>query len=921
MKRKKISVVISGMTALLVVQSPATVLADAFSGVEAQASEEILTGEGQELPGEAEFYTEEILPGTADEVLTGTQDVEEETFSGTADIARAGNATVQEGLDRAEQYLQSAVTSPVVDTIGGEWSVMAMARAGVLPGTTKANYLANLYMKLDATEGKLDLFKYTEYSRVIMALASLGMDATNVNGYNLVKALGEYENVINQGINGSIFALIALDTRNYELPQREGEGTQTTRELLIQDILSKELSGGGWTLYGNVADADVTAMAIQGLAPYTDRAEINAAVNRGLDKLAAMQAADGGYTSTANGKPEKNLESTAQVVIALSAVDVSLLNQERFMKNGQTLLEEVLHFQLADGSFEHTKGGGSNAMATDQGTLALVAWTRAANGQTSLYDMTDMGMQEQGEETAERIEAFRKKLNALPQNLTLADKKTVYDLKIELEQMKNFEEKESFRSILKEKNKEIARQEKEVKELDQRIWNEINPLYITLEDRETVEELMKIYANLPEYNQSLVTNAEDLTIAKKVVDKLEKGVLAKEIFEKAKTARKDYVYEGDGYQIRIQGEKVTSPADMNAKITLEETEDGLSFTVEESGDLPGEVELTLFCQLKDGVYQLYRGQQEEQWAGVSDGVAVCDISRGGSYVLRQGNMDFADEEEALTGTEDAKTTGDALTGTKKTSTGKKSITGKKTTSGKKTVSNTTEAKVKDGVVEKSEFEKVQGKDRNLKIKGEMGEDKPYTLIVNGKDIETVKDMKVGIQEDSTYGKEIQKLAEDPYIFSFAETGDFPGKMQVTLTTGQKDGEYLLLKYDVQERKAAYIQKVTVKDEKTKCILETGGDYFIAKRVKTKSLDELEAEEKEEKAEVSADAETSQSEKIEEPEKTVEKTTETTDTEKTMATLSQKEEKSSMLTVILAGIAVVLAGIGAGVFWYIRKKRQ
>lgn len=495
MNRKKLKLVVSAMSILLAVQSPGAVLADTGqeTAVEAQVSteetvsepgtEEILNGMGTEITQESEGYQEEILPGTADEVLPGTGEEESQILRGTADIAEAQNPTVQEALDKAEKYLQSAVTSPVVDTIGGEWSVMAMARAGYLSDTAKANYLANLYMKLDDTNGVLHNAKYTEYSRVIMALSSIGTDPSRINGYNLLKPLAKFEKVNQQGINGTIFALIALDTKDYEIPEREGEGTQTTRENLIQKILSQELSGGGWALQGKVADPDITAMAMQALAPYKERADVGAALNRGLDKLASMQDADGGYGSSyisEGEEPVKNLESTAQVVIALSAIDVSLLEQDKFMKNGKTLLDEILRFQKEDGSFEHIKGGGSDAMATDQGTLALLAWSRAVNGQTSLYDMTDTETPDEGTESEENIEAFRSKLNALPEQITLAEKQRVYNLKVELELLKDFEEKESFRNILQAKGEEIDRQEAEVEALDHRIWNELNPLKITL---------------------------------------------------------------------------------------------------------------------------------------------------------------------------------------------------------------------------------------------------------------------------------------------------------------------------------------------------------------------------------------------------------------------------------------------------------
>ena len=916
MRKRKLNLLVSGMSVLLAVQTPGVVLADSLDGTGQQITQEE-TVETETWEAEENFQEEilqgmgeEVPIGTEEKVLKGTEGEEEQVLTGTADVVRAGNSAVQKAMERAETYIQRTVTSPIVDTNAGEWSVLGMARAGYLTDSAKGNYLANLYMKLDETGGVLHKVKYTEYSRVVMALSSIGADPSNVNGHNLLKPLAKYDKVIWQGINGTIFALLAFDTGNYEIPARDGDGVQTTRELLIQEILSKELPGGGWSLQGNVADPDITAMAIQGLAPYKSRGDVSAAINRGIEKLASMQDADGGYSSnyiSGSGTPVKNLESTAQVVIALSSVDVAFLEQERFMKNGKTLLDEILRFQKEDGSFEHIKGGGTDGMATDQGTLALVAWFRAVNGQTSLYDMTDVTGQNQGTESPEKVEAFRKKIEELPKQITLLEKERIYNLKIELEQMKAFEEKESFKNFLEAKAEEIEGQEKEVEKLDERIWNEIHPLKITLAKKETVEELCFIYDNLPEQNKSFVTRSKDLEMAKQIVTKLEKMILGKEIFENAKNSRKDYVYEGDGYTIRIKGKKVSVPADMNAVVQIHQNGEILEFTVMQEGKLPGEVEFTIPCIMNDGVYVLTSEQQEEQWCGVSDGKAVFDVSKGGTYILRRGEMDFEDEVQPLAGVykEEKKQNNE------KKQPVRRNTSVRKKKSAKSVATNIVEAKVKDGIVEKSEFEVVKGTEKNLRVKGETEKGKPYTLMVYGKDITKARDMKVGIREGSDYKKDIQKLAEKPYMFAFEETGDFPGEMQVELTTGQKDGEYLLLKYNEKERKAEYIQKVTVKEERTKFIVETGGDYFVAKRVKTKSVDELEEE--------AAVSEKKDVEQITTEKKEVSETME--EKKSTEETFSQKTATQNSILVILASILVVVGSVVGGCIWYFRKKRQ
>lgn len=911
MHKKKVQAAMLAMAILMSVSSPAAVLADTIpnSGQELEQEQE----ETEELIIEEIPVEEEMLSGTADieeeqkDYFAGTGEQDENLMmKGLSDVEKTRNSSTQEALKKAESYLQKTVTSPVVNTLSGEWSVLAMARGGYLTDYARNAYLTELYKTLQDKKGILHHVKYTEYSRVVIALSALNISPTSVNGYNLLEPLADFKKVSGQGINGSSSALIALDTKKYEIPELKNGKTQTTRDALIADILGKEIEGGGWALSGNIADPDVTAMTIQSLVPYMSRNDVNAAVNRGIEKLAALQDADGGYSSdfiSESGNPVKNLESSAQVVIALSAVDASLIQQETFMKNGKTLLDELLRYQKEDGSFCHVIGDKSDAMATDQGTLALLAWSRAVNGQTRLYDMTDLGSSQEGgesqEETKDKVDAFRKKMEELPQQITIAEKDKVFSLKTELDLIKNFEEKEKFKTLLNAYVSEIEQQEKAVKKLDERIWNEINPLNITLKNQNIVEELLNDLQNIPEANRGYLERLEDLKKAQTIIHKLQEGVLAKEIFETAKEARKDYVHEEKDYTIRLRGKKIKNPADMKAGVEVQEQEGGLYLWLSEDGELPGEIELSVSCTLEDGVYMLYNEKnQEEQWVSVQGKRASFDLTKGGNYILKQANLGYEEDKNLLAGTSQS-----TVSGTSGKNNSKKTATSNKT---KKTeTSNTSTANIKGGVVEKKEFEAIKEKDKNLKINSKTDQNQEYILTINGKDIKNAKDMKVGVKEGSKYQKEIEQLAENPYIFSFEEEGDFPGKMQMEITTNQEDGQYLLMKYNDEEKKADYIQKIKVEDKKTKFIIEKGGDYFIAKKVKTKSLNEIEEEEKEEK-EIKEDVE---------------------DTETNMDTepveeefLTGTKEENALPGVLLAGGGVlVLAGLGAGI-WYFRKRK-
>lgn len=277
--------------------------------------------------------------------------------------------------------------TPTVNSTGGEWMVIGLARSGrTVPAGYYDNVVEYVKAKADANE-RLHPTKVTDNARVILALTAIGKDVTNVGGHNLLKGLDSMDYVQAQDINGPIFTLIALDSHNYPTMG------DVTREKLIQVILDAQLPDGGWNLSAENADPDMTAMAIQALAPYYKTNEtVKAAVDKALEALSALQRSDGGFDSWGT----VNSESCAQVIVALTALGIDPTADSRFVKNGHTVLDALAGFYVTGGGFRHTAGGERNDMATEQGYYALAAYYRFANTQTRLYDMSDVTIQTGG---------------------------------------------------------------------------------------------------------------------------------------------------------------------------------------------------------------------------------------------------------------------------------------------------------------------------------------------------------------------------------------------------------------------------------------------------------------------------------------------------------------------------------------------
>ena len=289
-------------------------------------------------------------------------------------------------IEKTARYLQAQIPEPTCAAVGGDWLVFGLARSGLkAPQKYFDTYYKNVEDYIVSVDGVLSRKKNTEYSRVILALTAIGKNPADAAGFNLLLPLGDFDETVSQGVNGAIFALLALDSGGYEIPEAPEAETQATRELYVGELLRREIPDGGWALTGGTPDADMTAMALQALAKYRDRQDVEDAVQRGLAALSALQEPDGAYLSW----DEENSESVCQVIVALTELGISL-DDERFVKNGQTLPQVLERFACEDGSYRHSLNGNSDEMATEQAFYALAAIHRAETGKTTLYDMTDV---------------------------------------------------------------------------------------------------------------------------------------------------------------------------------------------------------------------------------------------------------------------------------------------------------------------------------------------------------------------------------------------------------------------------------------------------------------------------------------------------------------------------------------------------
>ena len=240
------------------------------------------TTEKTDPSGDSWKEDEELkLYGTAD------QDVDEEgkvRAASSYDLDTVISQTVSWKRGTSDTVFTADFLNNVSST-ASDWTVLFLGRLGIAEDYSaflnrSSAYVKDLYDKNPSTG--LSTNTPTEWHRLTMAVLAAGGDPTDIGGHDLI-ADGTYSCLAGapweQGMNGAAWALLALDSKGYEVPEK----AKYTREDLISYILGKELSGGGWSLDDKnpSLDLDITSMVVYALAPHAaEDAKVREAVSQ-----------------------------------------------------------------------------------------------------------------------------------------------------------------------------------------------------------------------------------------------------------------------------------------------------------------------------------------------------------------------------------------------------------------------------------------------------------------------------------------------------------------------------------------------------------------------------------------------------------------------------------------------------------------
>ena len=332
--------------------------------------------------------------------MDDTQGANSISFTVTVTEAAEGEALdfdkyVTQNIDHALTYLEGDLEGYYM--YGAEWNIFTVLRAG---GTLKQTDLNAYYNSVvEKLQGGGRLLP-TDYFRIVVALQVMGKDPRDVEGIDVIDRLVNYPNLDRLTSNMMAYTLMALDTKDYQVP----ENAKWTREILIEKVLAfQNPENGGFGLSDNkTVGVDITAMTLQTLAPYNtpQYPQVQAAIEKALDYLRNEMTTDCGYFV----EGDDNGCSAAQVLTALSVLGIDPLDPANgFTKGANNLVVKMDEFRLDYGFTTFMNRREPDTMSAAQIGYALEAYRRFTQGANSLFDMTDVG--EMSQEEIDRLAA------------------------------------------------------------------------------------------------------------------------------------------------------------------------------------------------------------------------------------------------------------------------------------------------------------------------------------------------------------------------------------------------------------------------------------------------------------------------------------------------------------------------------------
>lgn len=283
---------------------------------------------------------------------------------------------ISAGIGSAESYLSERLTEIHNDSgvgYGSDWAVITMLRGGKsIDSAILTEYTNSL---TETVRGWNSNVKPTDAAKATLALSAMDMDATNIDGVNLINLIANSER-LDDGTNELAYSLLAIYASGAEIPQ----DAAWSKSSIIDKLLTFQTESGGFGLFDTeTADVDMTAICVQALAPYEDEPNVSTAIDNAISFLASAITDDWDYNDNPN--------TTAQVLLALATLGIDVTDSENGFgeDDEENIVTSLEKYRNIDGN-GYIFGDSVNTMATYQVMQGYDAYRKAHKDGVSYWD-------------------------------------------------------------------------------------------------------------------------------------------------------------------------------------------------------------------------------------------------------------------------------------------------------------------------------------------------------------------------------------------------------------------------------------------------------------------------------------------------------------------------------------------------------
>ena len=305
-----------------------------------------------------------------------------------ADDAQPVQNTVQLMQTNAEMTTAQALMMNIAKNnvnSTDEWMIMDMAAYHALnPDSPKTTDVAKQAYINKAIASITDTAGETTLSKAVIILSAIGINPAELYPANSEKKLSAVAKL--KECKHDAGAWVAPYTM---AAYRQNRSVISDKEqALVQAVLDTQYPDGRWEEWGD--SIQTTSNMIAGLAFYYDSNEsVKSAVDKAIVYLSTQQKDDGSFDAYGYGADSN---TAAMVVIALATAGINPDTDDRFIKNGISVYDNLLSYAYSDNSGFGYQDNQSDpwGSSTEQGFRALIAASQVMNTGKSfnVYDFS-----------------------------------------------------------------------------------------------------------------------------------------------------------------------------------------------------------------------------------------------------------------------------------------------------------------------------------------------------------------------------------------------------------------------------------------------------------------------------------------------------------------------------------------------------